>query len=698
MPTSSQRAAAIAAAGVASVFVAAGAAAQSNGQPTGQATSSTSLPTVTVSDTAGTLTVPTPEEATRLIERTPGGVAVVPAERWRDSQATTLKDVLDYTPGVFVQPKWGEDSRLSIRGSGLSRNFHLRGVTLMQNGIPFNAADGSADFQEIDPTAYRYVEVWKGANGLRYGANTLGGAINFVSPTGRDQPGAASRLDIGSFGFRRGQANAGGATDTVDGYATATWQRQDGYRDHSMGRSLRGSANLGLRIGEDAETRFFINTGSIEQKLPGSVTRSQALTSPKTAAASNLALNYQRNMDTLRVGNRTVWQLGPTEIEVGGYYSNKHLIHPIYQYLDYRYEDWAGFLRVTDERVLFGLDNRLTVGATVGAGTVDNKQYANLAGGTKGALLSASMDRSTNTLVYAEDSLAVVPGVNLIAGTQYLDASRRRSDRFTAAPDTSGDRDYQLWSPRLGVLWQVEPGWQVFANISRSAEAPTLSELNFNSTVLSNTKAQRSTSYEIGTRGRRPDLTWDVALYRAQIGDEFQYFDLGGGNVQVTNADRTVHQGIEIGGGWAFAERLARAAGEPDRLWLNLAYTYSDFRFDGDPSWGDNELPGAPRHYLRAELLYRHPSGFHAGPNLEWVPQGYYVDNANTQKTPSYALLGFRAGVDVAENASLYVDARNILDRRYIASASVSATATASSAVYEPGTGRAVVFGARLSW
>ena len=47
-------------------------------------------------------------------------------------------------------------------------------------------ADGYGDFQEIDPTAYKYVAVYKGANGLQFGANALGGAINFVTATGRD--------------------------------------------------------------------------------------------------------------------------------------------------------------------------------------------------------------------------------------------------------------------------------------------------------------------------------------------------------------------------------------------------------------------------------------------------------------------------------------------------------------------------------
>jgi len=135
----------------------------------------------------GSLTVPTTAQAQAILAKVPGSVVVIPDTAYKyTTPALNIKDVLDYVPGIIAQPKWGDDTRLSIRGSGLSRNFHLRGVELFLDGIPINTADGFGDFQEIDPTAYRYVEVYKGANALRFGASSLGGAINFVTPTGRD--------------------------------------------------------------------------------------------------------------------------------------------------------------------------------------------------------------------------------------------------------------------------------------------------------------------------------------------------------------------------------------------------------------------------------------------------------------------------------------------------------------------------------
>ena len=653
---------------------------------------------VTVTGTAApSLTVPGTDDARRLIERTPGGVELVPDTAWKDTASGTLKDILEYTPGVFVQPKWGEDSRLSIRGSGLSRNFHMRGIQLYQDGVPVNAADGSTDFQELDPTAFRYTEVYKGANALRYGANTLGGAINFVTPTGYDADLAQGRLDVGSFGFRRGQVSSGGNNGVVDAFATASWLRQDGYRDHSGGHSVRASGNVGWRITPGLETRFYMSYADIQQDIPGSVTKTAALTDPKTAASANLTRDYQRNIDSWRFANKTTLQLDTATVELGAYAVNKHLIHPIFQYLDYTYHDFGAYGRIVDEREIAGHGNRLTAGLTVSGGWVDNSQSTNNAG-SKGGLLSASSDRSVNYAAYVENAYDLRPGLALIGGVQFLHATRKRNDRFDDATDTSGENDYTFINPKVGLLWQAAPDWQVFGNLSRSGEAPTFGELNFTNAALSDTEAQTATTLEIGTRGRVRDLTWDLAVYRAHLKDEFQYFDLGGGNYSVTNADKTIHQGIEAGIGWAFAKNLLESGDKGDSLSLDAAYTYSDFKFDDDATWGDNDLPGAPKHFIRAALTYRHPMGFHAGPNIEWVPEAYFVDNANSVATKSYVLLGFRAGYEVSKDVSMFVDLRNLANTKYIASSSVAATATDSSALFEPGTGRSVFVGLRAAW
>lgn len=664
---------------------------------------------------SGSLGVPTTAEATVEIERTPGAVEVVPGSAYQTSTpAKTIKDALDYVPGVFVQPKWGDDTRLSIRGSGLSRNFHLRGVQLYMDGIPINTADGYGDFQEIDPTVYRYLEVYKGANAMRFGANALGGAINFVMPTGYDADLFGARVDIGSFGFHKLSASSGGVSGPVDYFIAGTWQEQDGFREHSDGESVRGSMNVGYRLSRDIETRFYINANSVDQRIPGSVTKQRALTDPEAANPGNIALDQQRNIDTVRIANKTTIRVAPgTLVELGAFFVDRHLMHPIFQWLDYRYDDYGGFARITDESRIGGFANRLIAGVNMHNGTLDNKQYENLPGAVKGVLRSSSEDESENFSAYIENSFYVLPDVAFVAGTQFLHAVRDRHDRFLddalfppftdTQADDSGRTEFNLWSPKIGVLWDVTRNSQVFANISRSAEVPSFGEsVTAQSISFTDIKAQRATTFEIGTRGRTDDYTWDIALYRANIDNELLCFTGNGlptSTCQVGNADETIHQGVELGFGVAVAKSLIADGPSPDVLWLNAAYTFNDFRYDGDALWGDNELPGAPRHFVRAELLYKHPSGVYFGPNVEWVPDAYYVDSANTFETDAYAIWGAKIGFDNGGPITAYLEGRNLSDETYIASSSIATNLNGSDAtLFEPGTGRAVYGGVQVRW
>jgi iron complex outermembrane receptor protein len=648
------------------------------------------------------LTVPNTEQARQNIQQTPGGVALVPDTAFKNSPAQTVKDILDWVPGVWAQPKWGDDTRLSIRGSGLSRNFHLRGTQLYMDGIPINTSDGYGDFQEIDPTAYRYVEVFKGGNALQFGANSLGGAVNFVMPTGRDASWFDGRIDAGSFGYLRAQAASGAAFGPFDYYVTGAAQRADGYRQHSWGNSERASTNFGYQFSPDFETRFYVNANMVRQRIPGEVTKDGALNSPRTAAPDNVTNDWQRNIDTLRVANKSTLRLDNTVIDFGVFGVDRHLMHPIFQWLDYRYHDYGAFARAVDDRQLWGHRNRFTIGFNILNGTIDANQYVNT-GGFKGQQLSSLTQKPENYSFYAEDSFYFLRNVAFVAGTQYLYAVREQQVNFSLNGDKSGRSTFSLWSPKVGLLWDVDPTWQVFGNVSRSAEVPSFGESvapnllnpNFPTIPFFDIKPQTATTYEIGTRGRRPDYTWDVTLYRSDIQNELQCFFSAFGNCNVTNADRTVHQGVEAGFGVSLIKGLASPGIDPDRIWLNVAYTYNDFRYDSDATFGNNRLPGAPPHYVRAELLYRHPSGFSFGPNIEWAPQAYFVDSANTLTTEPYLLWGLKAAYDDGKHFSAYVEGRNLGDKAYISATSIIDRADASSRLFNPGTGLGVFAGMR---
>ncbi|WP_197279776.1 TonB-dependent receptor [Rhodopseudomonas sp. AAP120] len=643
------------------------------------------------------LTVPTTEQARQDIQRTPGAVALVPDTAFKNSPANSIKDALGWVPGVLIQQRWGPDARISIRGSGLSRAYGNRGINPLMDGIPISTADGLFDLFEIDPTAYRYIEVYKGANALRYGANSLGGAINFVMPTGRNAPEFEARVDGGSFGYLKSATSVGGVAGPFDWYMTMSAQREDGYREHSKTDSERLNANFGYQFSPDAETRFYLNVGRWRSEIPGEVTKDAALNSPRAANPVWVEQDQQRNIDSVRVANKTTLRFDETTVDFGAFALERHVMHPIYQWLDFHVHDYGGFARATDDRLIGGFRNRLITGVNLQNGTIDINQYWNVGAATKGPLAASYLWKSQNVSAYGENSFFFLPSVALVTGAQFLHAVRDQQDHYLANGDQSGRRAYNPFSPKIGLLWDVDPSWQVYGNISRSAEVPTYDVTTFASPASTDINAQTATTYEIGTRGRRPDLTWDVSLYRADIRNELQCLTNPStpGACTIRNADRTVHQGVEAGLGVAF---LKSTFAQEDRFWFNVAYTYSNFRFDGDATWRNNRLPAVPAHWVRAEVLYKHANGFYAGPNVEWMPQAFFADNANTLTVDPYALLNFKLGYDRGTGWSGYIEGRNLLDKRYISTAIAVETATAASALFNPGMGRAVYAGLRTRW
>src|SRR3954470_21296904 len=184
----------------------------------------------------GSLTQPSVERQRETLNQNAGSVAFVDTEspEIKNRYTNTLRDVLKDVPGVFVQNRYGQELRLSVRGSGIARGFHLRGIEVLQDGIPVNLADGSGDFYQIDPLAIRSVEVYPGGNALIYGTSTLGGAVNFITPTAftAEAPNIL-RAEGGMFGTWRLSGQVSRVFGDWDALANGTVMHSDGYRQHS---------------------------------------------------------------------------------------------------------------------------------------------------------------------------------------------------------------------------------------------------------------------------------------------------------------------------------------------------------------------------------------------------------------------------------------------------------------------------------
>ncbi|AUW60619.1 ligand-gated channel protein (plasmid) [Sphingobium sp. SCG-1] len=626
-------------------------------------------------------------EAQEEIDKRPGGASIVEADVFRNKVAISLKDALAFSAGVYTQPRFGQEVRLSIRGSGISRGFHMRGLTLLQDGVTINQADDNGDFQELDPQVFERIEIYRGGNALRFGGSTLGGAINAITPTGRSASGVELRLDGGSFATVRGKLGAGFNTERGDAYLALTADKGDGDRQHAKRDALRFNSNVGLKISDDVETRFYATLSHINQDLPGSLTREQAIHTPGISLPNNIAMDQERDIDSVRVQNHTTITIGPDQtLTFGGFFNAKELFHPIFQVIDQKSVDRGLFASLDLGGHVAGIPWALTFGSQARFGKVRARQYTSVSGSRD--LLVADATQTARTInTFAELRVNPLSKLTVVLGTVLTNGRRAVDNRLL--PINSDAVAYTRLAPKFGLLWSPLGNVQVFANYSRSVELPGFGELIQQPVVgFVALKAQRAWTAELGTRGHIGIASWDVSLYRADLRGELLQFTVDPNIPASTfNSGRTRHQGIE-------ASLTLRPFS-----WMRLrqVYQHNDFQFRADTKYGNNALPVVPKDQYRAELrLGTDTVGL--SPSVEWTPRGAWADYTNSSRTPGYVTLGLGTQIALSKGLTLFVDARNLTDKKGIGDISATINATPNSVIYYPLERRSVYGGVRATF
>jgi Fe(3+) dicitrate transport protein len=152
-----------------------------------------------------------------------------------------IHDVLRQVPGVNVQDEEGYGLRpnIGLRGAGAERSSK---VTLMEDGVLVAPAPYAAPAAYHFPTVDRMegLEVRKGASQIRYGPQTLGGAVNLISPSIPDRRSWLVDLSGGRDGMLRARAKAGDVGRHVGWLVDGYHIRTDGFKE------LQGGGNTGF--------------------------------------------------------------------------------------------------------------------------------------------------------------------------------------------------------------------------------------------------------------------------------------------------------------------------------------------------------------------------------------------------------------------------------------------------------------------
>ena len=622
-----------------------------------------------------------------------------------------LSETLQRVPGLVAvnRQNYAQDLQISSRGFGARAQFGVRGVRLIQDGIPLTMPDGQGQPSLFDLDGMQRIEVLRGPLTTLYG-NASGGIIQGFTNEGSFYPTLENRTAIGPDNLWRSRLRYGGQHGDLNVSANVSRLQTDGYRDHSETRRDIANLRLGWDIDDASSLTLLINSldqpetqdplgltaAQVREDRRQAVSGTDTFDTRKTVRHNQAGLNYQRRLSnddklTLMVygGERYVEQY--LAFPGGGQFSGGGVIE-----LDRRFG--GGELGWARNTLLLGLPVELAAGLTYDYQGEQRNGFINNFG-SKGAQQRDEYNTVDSQDAYLISTWQLDPRWTLTAGLRHSRVEfESEDDYFTDGQDDSGGVDYQQTNPALGLSYQWNPSLTLYAALGQGFETPTFQELAYQelgSGLNFGLQPSESRNAEVGLKLRHELTRVNLALFHSRVEDEI----VTGPNQAVTgrstfvNAGQSTRRGIE----------LSLEQGFDHGIEAYLAYTLLDARFDSyttnsGADLSGKDLPGVPRHSLFAELSWQPPgSGFITALEAQSLSERFATDE-NDARAAGYAVFNWRAGYShqVGDwTVDPFVRIDNLGDKEYIGSLIINGP---GGRFYEPAPDRQWLVGVGLEY
>ena len=682
---------------------------------------------LSIAPLAETVTVTRSEQS---LDDVPNAVAVLgPQALGFAERKASLDEALRGVPGLTVQNRrdYGLTGgiALSVRAPPSEPMLGIRGVAVVQDGIPLTTTDGTTEPGNVDLGAVRRIEVIRGPSSVLYG-NAAGGVISLVTeidPTRR----LTIRPDLqwGSYGYQRQQLRVDGRNDrgtrfmgSVSRFLTEGWRR------HSQAEVRQANVVVRQALSPRTELSLVFNHYDLPFAAnPAYLTAAEAA-DPRLTAAERGGTVPDPRQPSRWLGGTTVakenWGESALQTQGGATiehrFSGAHVLNATVWAVRRRV-DTALVNRALDlSRRGTGLRSTYQGAAEVGSTTfrwsagvdVSSKDETRMdyrflppfaVGGTahRGPLNLDQQERVASAAPFGQLSVSPHPRVTLTAGARYDHYRFRATDRKLDDGDQSGRRTMSAHSPTLGMTVAVAPGLNVYGNFATAYETPTTAELarspdergGFNHEL----DPSRLRSHEFGVRGliEPARLQYEVAAYRSRLLSQIVAIRPSAVALYYVNAGETARNGVELSLGWRPAARFE----------ARLAYTHQDFVFRryvlGGVDYSGKREPGAPPARLFAGVDYATPFRLQASASVRWVDEYFFTDANEAAATNwAYTVVDLRFGwvgqmgdVDVQPFAGI----DNLFNERYNSSGLANHF---SRRYYRPSPGREIYVGFTL--
>ena len=658
-----------------------------------------------------------------LLAPTAQTVTTVDRTQFKDSQAFSVGQVLQYSPGVTIKQGNGpRDVGISIRGSNDRNGFGIRNMQMLEDGFPITQPDGLSRSDLTDPHAYDGIDVYQGPSSARFGNYATGGAINFRTRLGGDIDGVELGSDAGSFGYFNEYLTAGEKGEQYEYSLFGSHVRGNGFIANSDFRTTTEDITASYTPTLDDKFTLKIINNDVDTHLPIRLSLAQFAQNPyqkgcATAAGATLGcatVNLAGVVQTAqqaglgRTDRRTIagvrWEHAmddQTVLRTVVLFDNKDINQPTGS--TSAQGDTPAFNIQSDiirTGSLAGLAAVHSAGLFLNYEDLNSYTYNIVPGGDArlGTLSSQYFGHQYNVGGRAREELTLAPGWTAVVGidVEYTDLEALNTTFGTTTTTVLPvQRGFWDWAYEAALRYRPDAAWELHARAGRGYGTPQASNLFVTPQGVAGNNSQLQPQTNEGV-----DLgaDWKPSnSFHAGVTGFYEFFSNelvsqspGAGLQSFTfNAPASEHRGVEVTAEW-----------KPLPGWaVRAAYTYDDQyytdyveRLSGSPSNRDgNKIPGVQPNFLTARLGYDQPSGPLAGlgafVEYNWRG-GFFMDNANLAQAPAYHLVNLNLHYDpdiafgFVKGFNLFLEIENLFDKTYVASAnniSDSSTATAAT-------------------
>lgn len=663
------------------------------------------------------------------MEHVPGSTAVIDEKELEAQRPFTIKEALRSVPGVHTvdEDSFGLGLNIGIRGLDPRRTSR---TLLLEDGMPLFLApygDPSAHYSTPLDRVQR-IEVVKGSGQVLYGPQTVGGMINFVTkPVPKNGVEGSVSATVGNNDFRGWSANVGVGGERGGVMLDLLQKTGDGVRrGHDFDvreATLKGQLNINSQHTLLGKVGYYEEDSNITETGLGSVEYAEDPLQAPTARQDrfqherkslqlqhifqindNVKLSTQAYyVDSERASFRQINEPGTlggrSEMDrcsgVVATEANSRNCGGRWRPRDYNY--WGIEPRLDFKHDAFGVPSDAVIGFRYHEEDIMRNQFRgadprfqslsyaqsfrNVNGGTGHR---EQIDIQVEAKSYYAQNTFYVGDWSLTPGVRYEDI-RIKTDVMRAEGQPQNNPESDLTNnqskllPGFGVAWNGIASTTVFAGVhkgfapprpDRDIDAPG----GANTAVVSRTRPEESTNWELGVRSRYfTGIGFEATVFQTDF-EDIVIQDNG----RFFNGGESKQAGLELGGRVDFGSIFKTA----HNVYLTASYTNlftAKFKKDvaSEGVLAGNRLPYAPKHLLSAAIGYQHPVGFEARIGADHVSR-QFVDGANTTvenlegtegTIPSYTL--FNASVNfrpVGSKTSYFLSAYNLTDRKYLVS------------------------------